>query len=182
MIWSHYPALPWLSVVALGMAFGRWMERDRKSAYRKAIITGLALLALFVIIRWLDGFGNLRPRQGSSWIDWLNTVKYPPSISFLCMTLGIDLLLLGGLGLADDWNRGRRISDSLARLGRVPLFFYICHLYVYAGLGWLLAPKGSTLVTAYLAWVVGLAILYPVCSWYGRLKRRHPGNPVLSLL
>ena len=56
--------LPWLELVIFGMLFGKWLRADEKKAYQKGLWIGLALLVSFVIIRYADGFGNIRPRAG----------------------------------------------------------------------------------------------------------------------
>jgi hypothetical protein len=47
-----------------------------------------------VVLRSLDGFGNIRPRPGNTWIDFPNVVKYPPSMTFTLMTMGNNSILL----------------------------------------------------------------------------------------
>jgi hypothetical protein len=56
--------------------------------------------------------------------------------------------------------------------GQVPLFFYVTHLFLYAGLGLLLTPGGTSIPEMYLFWLLGLLILYPLCLWYGSFKHR----------
>jgi hypothetical protein len=77
--------------------------------------------------------------------------------------------------------------------GRVPLFYYVVHIFVihllatgfavwqggeaaFLGLDVGSFPEwyGLSLPGVYLAWLVVLAILYPLCRWYGRLKSRSP--------
>jgi len=48
---------------------------------------------------WIIGsarllFGNIRLRTGNTWIEFLNVVEYPPSITFTLMTMGMDLIIL----------------------------------------------------------------------------------------
>jgi len=66
--------------------------------------------------------------------------------------------------------------------GQTPLFFYVLHLFLYAGLGHLLAPHGASLLRMYPVWLLGLVILYPLCVWYGRFKRRQSPNSLLRML
>lgn len=179
LLWSNYPILPWMELVVLGIAFGHWMS-DTSRAYRRSIRLGLMLLILFLVIRYLDGFGNIRPREGDSWIDFLNVVKYPPSIAFTCLAMGINLTLLGLFGRARPLLQ--RWLSPLATLGRTPLFFYISHLFLYAALGALLAPNGTTIPGMLPLWLLGVALLYPLCLWYGQLRRRQPAGSLLRYL
>jgi uncharacterized membrane protein len=179
-LWVNYPILPWLELATFGMAFGHWLVDDGRTAFARALRLGAAFLLAFVALRAADGFGNIRPRVGGSWIDFLNVVKYPPSISFSLLTMGANLVILGGLGrFGEDL---RWLLRPLSVFGRVPLFFYLAHLFLYAGLGLWLTPGGTGILQMYLYWLLGLALLYPPCEWYGRLKRRQPTHPVLRFV
>jgi uncharacterized membrane protein len=179
-LWVNYPILPWLELVTFGMAFGHWLLGDARRAFARAIRLGAVFLVVFLALRTLDGFGNLRPRAGNTWIDVLNVVKYPPSISFTLLTMGVNLIILGLMARA----RGKLASllQPLSVFGRVPLFFYLLHLFLYAGLGRWLAPRGTGILPMVACWLLGLAALYPACEWYGRLKRRRPTHPVLRFV
>jgi uncharacterized membrane protein len=169
-----------MEMVTFGMAFGYWLARDASRALDRALPVGVGLIVAFVAVRFLDGFGNVRPRAGSTWIDFLNVVKYPPSIGFTLLTMGVNLTILGLMA------KVRRPAEAglglLAVFGRVPLLFYVAHLFLYAGLGWWLTPRGVSILETYPYWLLGLAVLYPVCWGYGWLKRRYPGNPILRLI
>jgi uncharacterized membrane protein len=179
-LWSNYPVLPWLELVVFGMAFGRWLLEDARRAFDRAFKLGVAFLVAFVIIRYLDGFGNIRPRMGDGWIDFLNVVKYPPSMTFTLLTTGVNLVILGLLGRASDG--AQRLLRPLAVYGQVPLFFYLTHIPLYAALGRLFTPDGTSIPAMYPYWLLGLAILYPFCLWYGQLKHRQPANSILHFL
>ncbi len=179
-LWVNYPILPWLPPVLLGVIFGRWLSEAPPIAFKRALKLGAVSLSAFLVLRYLDGFGNIRPRAGDTWIDFLNLVKYPPSVTFTLLTLGVNLIILGLFAQV-----GEGLSQFLRPLivfGRVPLFFYVVHLFLYAGLGLGLTPDGANLPTMYLTWLLGLALLYPLCAWYGRLKHRQPVNSILRLL
>ena len=179
-IWSNYPVLPWLELLTFGMFFGYTMLEDPEKAYRRGTLVGIAFLLLFFVIRYIDGFGNIRPRAGHSWIDYLNVVKYPPSITFTLLTTGINLILLGTLAsVRDNW---RRYLTPLVVYGRVPLFFYVLHLILYAVLGWLLARNGTSLERMLPIWLLGLVVLYPLCLWFGRLKHAQSWNSALRFI
>ena len=180
VLWSYYPVLPWLKLVTLGMVFGYWLAENRENGFCRAWKMGLAFLAAFVVLRYLNGFGNIRPRMGDTWVDFLNVVKYPPSIVFTLMTTGINLILLALLGRAGQ--RAQRWLRPLTVFGQAPLFFYVVHLFLYAKLGKLLAPQGTSIVAMYPYWLLGLAMLYPLCLWYGRLKARQPLGSIWRLL
>jgi uncharacterized membrane protein len=168
-VYVLYPLLPWLGVAGLGMVYGRWLRRAPERASRAALWLGLGALAGFALVRSLSGYGNLRPIQVTGWIAWLNVVKYPPSLAFLLLTLGLDLALLGGLARCALTGPGLRV---LAVYGRAPLFFYVLHLYLYALMGALLAPYGTGIPRMFPYWLAGLVLLWPLCWAYGRLRQR----------
>jgi uncharacterized membrane protein len=176
----YYPLVPWLGVALCGAAFGRWLIDDPARAYRRAATIGAALLALFLALRVAGGFGNLQPPISTGWIAFLNVVKYPPSIVFLALTLGVDLLLLTLLARAGDSRR--RWGHPLLAFGRSPLLFYIAHLYLYGLIGLALGPRGTGIPRMYPFWLLGLAILYPLCWVYGRFKQRQAAGSVWRLL
>ena len=176
-LWSNYPILPWLELVVFGILFGKWILKDQKQAYSGAFKIGLGFLLAFVVIRYLDGFGNILPRMGNTWIDFLNLVKYPPSITFSLLTMGINLVVLGLFSTANE--KVQIFFSPLVVYGRAPLFFYVIHLFLYAGLGLWLAPEGTSLLAMYPYWLLGLLLLFPVCFLYGRLKQRPQVNRVL---
>jgi uncharacterized membrane protein len=176
-LWSYYPVLPWLELTVFGMFIGHWLVEDPKRAFSRAWKLGMAFLLAFVVVRYLDGFGNIRPRMSNSWMDFLTPVKYPPSMSFTLMTTGVNLILLWSFSRA-----GERIQPFLQPLvvfGRAPLFFYVLHLFLYAGIGYLVAPKGTSIPAMVPFWLLGLLILFPLCLLYGRFKRQQPANSIL---
>lgn len=176
-LWSNYPILPWLELVVFGILFGHWLRKDQQQAYSAAWKIGLGFLLAFVVIRYLDGFGNIQPRMGNTWIDFLNLVKYPPSITFTLLTMGLNLILLGLFARAND--KLQAFFTPLVVYGRAPLFFYVVHLFLYVALGVWLAPKGTSLLMMYPYWLLGLVILLPVCLMYGRFKQRPQAKRVL---
>jgi uncharacterized membrane protein len=176
-LWSNYPILPWLELVVFGILFGKWILKDQKQAYSGAFKIGLGFLLAFIVIRYLDGFGNILPRMGNTWIDFLNLVKYPPSITFTLLTMGLNLVLLGLFSRANE--KVQTFFFPLVVYGRAPLFFYVIHLFLYAGLGLWLAPGGTSLLAMYPYWLLGLLLLFPACFLYGRLKLRPSVNRVL---
>jgi len=180
LLWSNYPILPWLELVTFGLAFGNWLADNPTRAYRRGVILGIIFLLLFLAIRYLDGFGNIRPRVGATWIDFFNLVKYPPSMAFTFLTTGVNLI---ALWLFYRVARGTAaLLQPLAVFGRTPLFFYLLHLFLYAFLGRLFAPGGSSIVAMIPVWLLGLVILFPLCIWYAYVRQRRPLNLFLRYL
>lgn len=171
----YYPLIPWLGVVLFGMVLGRWLLKDRAQAYRRSLWLGLVFLVVFFIVRMWGGFGNIRSVEGTDWISFLNVVKYPPSLVFLLLMLGVDLILLFMFHKL-EWNR---LLVPLAVFGKSPLFFYLMHLYLYAVIGIALGPRGTGILGMYPYWILGLIILYLLCWSYGQIKQRQPANSLL---
>jgi uncharacterized membrane protein len=178
--WSNYPILAWMELIIFGMVFGHWLMRSRETAYRRSLILGITFLMLFLVLRILDGFGNIRPRPGDGWIDFLSLVKYPPSMTFTLFTMGGNLLLLWIFSLLSEGKL--RWIRPLAVFGREPLFFYILHLPGYAVLGRWLTPHGSSLGIMYLLWLFGLVCFYTITYGYSRFKRRRPTDSLWRFL
>lgn len=167
-LWSNYPILPWLELVVFGLAFGYWMADDPHRATKLGLRLGVVFLVSFLLLRYLDGFGNIRPRSHGSWIDFLNVVKYPPSLTFTLLTTGINLIFLRVftvLGIKRAY-----LLQPLAIYGQAPLLFYVLHLFVYAGLGYLFFPGGTSIPAMLPLWIIGLLILFPVCVWYVQFR------------
>lgn len=189
-----YPLIPWIGVMALGYAFGpvmRWEPARRQQWLWQA---GLAVAFVFVALRSFNLYGDPSPwgpqESGPvySLLSFLNATKYPPSLLFLCMTLGPGLLLLL---LFERW--AGRIPAFFQVFGRVPFFFYLIHfsilnavsrLYFYVTNGWSVDffsnppakwPAGYVphLALAYVVWLTFIPAMYFLCRWYGRYKFSH---------
>ena len=170
-----YPVIPWLGITGLGILLGRWSRAIPKDLSGRALAGGGVLLAGFVIVRGIGGFGNFHPPQ-AGWIGFLNVTKYPPSLTFLLLTLGVNALLLG---LLARW--GRQRLAWLVVFGRSPFFFYVLHLYLYGLMGWMV-PAGVSQVMMLFFWLAGLVLLFPLCRRYGRFKTAKPVTSIWRLL
>jgi len=172
-----YPVIPWLALMAIGYAFGTWLDRRREHPppIRALSTASLICVLVFVCVRGLDGYGNMfLPRADASLAQWLHVSKYPPSLSFAALELGV--LFIGVAGLM--WLEPRvtvRDNGPLLVFGQTALFFYLVHFLV---LGAIAVGTGSFgkagLPESYLATLVALAAMYPVCRWFRGYKRRHP--------
>jgi uncharacterized membrane protein len=173
-----YPALAWLPCTLVGMAFARWLLDDRDRAFRRLVLMGGSFLVFFVVLRAAGGFGNLTP-PAPGWIGFFNTVKYPPALTFLLFALGVDFLLLT---VIERWRLAERPwIEPLRVFGAVPFFFFVTHLWLYAVMGRFF-PAGTTLPSMYVFWLLGLALLYFPCKWYGAFKRTRPESSLLRML
>jgi uncharacterized membrane protein len=176
VLWVNYPIFPWMPLVTLGMLFGHWLQENKEKAYQRALWIGVSFLLLFFITRPLGNFWNIRPLPTENWIDFLNAVKYPPSLTFIFMTMGINLLLLWAFSKSD------KVLAPLIVFGKTPLFFYITHLYLYAALGYWLAPEGTSIIKMLPFWLLGLIILYPLCLCYAKIYPKNALDTVLRKL
>jgi uncharacterized membrane protein len=187
-----YPLVPWVAVMALGYVLAgvyRW-DGMRRRAF--LIQMGVAATVLFLIVRGINAYGDPAPWTAQrttalTVASFLNVRKYPPSLDFLLMTLGPTLIALALVQRART-----RVASWLSVYGRVPLFFYVVHIYMAHALAVALAyAQGGTLrrilaVTdpasipawyglslpgVYVAWAIVVVAMYPLCRWFARLKQ-----------
>lgn len=174
-----YPVIPWLAGTAAGLYFAFWWRSNPELASRRVWIPGIVLLLGGLALRAAGGWGNIRLPRDSGWIEFLNNVKYPPSLVFWTVSLGLDLLLLALLvRLPESWKSAR---SPLIVFGQTPLFFYIAHFYLLAACALLFFIEPASLEGAYAAWVAVVAALYPVCVWYRRFKLSKPAESLWRL-
>lgn len=181
---TTYPVLPWIGVIALGWAIGPWFGKEVAPAVRlsRLLKTGLGLLLAFVLIRYLNVYGE-KPwvYTGDSlrtFMSFMSAKKYPPSLMFLMPTLGVGLLLLALF----EKLQARGSIAQLAVLGGAPMFFYLLHLYVLKAL-YLIAVAiwganqgdyyGFDDLSAVWLWsvVLGVTLFFPT-RWFAGLKQR----------
>jgi len=172
-----YQTVPWLAMMMLGWAFGRFLigGPSARDVIRRLGIVGVGLLGLFALVRGCNAYGNMGLlRDDTSLVQWLHVSKYPPSLSYAALELGLMALLL-----AMFWAAAPHVRQSkdgvLTVFGKTPMFFYLMHmpllsiaahgLRLYRRLG-----LGGTYVFAGLA----VAALYPLCRMYGQYKAAHP--------
>lgn len=167
-----YPVIPWLAVAAAGMFFARWWRTQPATAEKRIWIIGAAFLLLAIALRAAGGWGNIRLPRDSSWIEFLNNVKYPPSLVFWSMSVGINLLLLALLIRLPE--RFKSESSPLMVYGQTPLFFYLAHFYLLMIGGFLFFKEAGSLEQAYLGWAIVLLATYPICAWYRKFKLSKP--------
>ncbi|MEG0186029.1 MAG: heparan-alpha-glucosaminide N-acetyltransferase domain-containing protein [Stenotrophomonas sp.] len=181
---TSYPVLPWIGVIALGWVIGPWFARggDALLRQRRLWMAGAGALLAFVVLRAVNLYGD-SPWQsfatlGSTLMSVFNVTKYPPSLLFLLLTLGIGLLLLR----LYEQPRVARALAPLADIGAAPMFFYLLHLYVLKLLYVLAEARWGHTHGAYFAvdhvaslWVItallALALYWPTRA-FARFKAR----------
>jgi uncharacterized membrane protein len=190
LVGFFYAILPWTGVMLLGYWFARHI-RDKKTI----LLTGVGLLACFLILRVINGYGDptawkTYERIGQTLLSFLNTTKYPPSLQFLTMTLGPALVLLGLF----TW-KGSGVQRFVSVYGKVPFFYYILHFFLARILiiiaffltghttaqindhrsPFLFRPFdfGFSLPVVYLVWMGVVLALYFPCRWFYRYKATH---------
>ena len=190
-----YPLIPWIGIMGAGYASGpvvRWLPDKRR---RWVFMTGLGLTLAFVLLRGLNLYGDPKPWAPQAnpvytVLSFIACAKYPPSLSYLLMTMGPAFMLLAWLDrpTPPGWLR------PVMTFGRVPFLFYVLHLpllhamaipwsfWRYGEAPWLFAnPPGVVwphdfqfdLPLTYGAWVLAVLLLYPVCRWFANYKAAH---------
>ena len=195
-----YPVLPWIGVMGAGFCLGSLFSRPPAERQRLFLTLGLALVAAFVVLRFVNSYGNPLPWSSQpsalfTLLSFLNTTKYPPSLQFLLMTLGPALILLAYFD-----RRQPAAGHPLVVIGRVPFFYFVLHFWLIhilasvmaffrygsASLAWLFSPLpsmggaaesfppgfGYPLWVSYVVWIAVVLMLYPLCLWFGRVKKR----------
>jgi uncharacterized membrane protein len=186
-----YPLIPWVGVMAIGYAFGALLRLEEKRRHKVLLRLGLGLTLTFVVLRATNLYGDPQPwaRQPRgalyTFLSFINTAKYPPSLLFLLMTLGPAIALLPLF---------ERARNGLARFfivyGRVPLFYYLLHFYLLhiSAVVFAIARYGKQAATVfaqglppdygyrlwvvYLVWIGAVLALYFPCRAWARLKQR----------
>jgi len=177
-----YPLLPWLAMMVLGWVFGRNMTnfaagKTRLSPKTVMWAAGLAALAVFAAVRAGRGYGDMfLHRSDQSWQEWLHVSKYPPSLSYSSLELGLLCLCLALLMTIEPIIGVRRNGPFLV-FGQTAMFFYLVHRLVLEVPATYFGLRGAgTLATTYIVSAVLLALLYPACRWFRAFKAAHPGT------
>ena len=174
-----YPCLPWLAMMMVGWVFGRRLgDRNRVGIERGLVLAGAGALALFTVVRGVDRYGNMQLlREDMSVVQWLHVSKYPPSLSYTSLELGLMALLLAGLLALERRPGAEWTLRPLLVLGQTALFFYLLHVHVLVAVAGVLGVTHAGGLGATYAGAAGVVLfLYPLCVRYRRYKRAHPGG------
>jgi uncharacterized membrane protein len=206
-----YPLLPWLGVMALGYAFGQVLVQQREKRRQWNLRAGLTLLVAFALLRFSNLYGDPsrwspQPTWWRTGLSFMNVQKYPPSLLFLLVTLGLAALIAAGIESAEQHDTWRQLRAVLQVYGRVPFFYFLLHialvhllaLALSAARGgnwrwWLTEfPNGGVLTghppgygyglaIVWCIWIIVVVLCYPACKWYAGVKKGSR-NPLLSYL
>jgi hypothetical protein len=137
-------------------------------------LSGAAGLAVFVIVRGLSGYGNMfLPRTDDSWPQWLHVSKYPPSLTYCALELGILFLCLALLRTLEA-HIGVRENGVFLVFGQTAMFFYLVHRLAFEIPATYFGLRGAgDLRTTYVVSLVALSALFPACLWYRSVKAAH---------
>ena len=191
-VYVLYPLIPWIGVMAAGCLLGRVFQWEAERRRRLLLGLGAAVTIGFVLLRASNLYGDPAAWQVqesglATVLSFINCEKYPPSLLYLMMTIGPALMLLAVFEGVSG-----RLAEWIKVYGRVPLMFYVAHIYLlhilagvmilttYKDVSWMFAdgpPRkpadyGLSLPAIYAVWLAALAMLWPLCRWFAALKAR----------
>jgi len=203
-----YPFLPWTGLMIIGYCAGVWFSNSVSIQQRRKnlLLTGMGLILFFVIMRFINVYGDPVPwsvqKNGLfTFFSFINVNKYPPSLLYLCITIGPALLLLAYVEKVKN-----RFTQVTSTYGRVALFYYVVHIYLVHLISaiffltrghsffqssiatgkfpfYFIAPgEGYGLGMVYAVWICVVLALYPLCEMYDRYKMTHKEKWWLSYL
>ncbi|WP_298236805.1 heparan-alpha-glucosaminide N-acetyltransferase domain-containing protein [uncultured Algibacter sp.] len=205
-IFFGYPVIPWIGLIALGYCLGSLYTRGFDVTIRKKWLLrlGITSILLFFTIRGINIYGDLAPwsvqnTSAKTIMAFLNVTKYPPSLSYVLITMGPALFFLYTIERVKNG-----VTDILLVFGRVPLFYYFLHILVIhigAILGVILlndnwqellnisqnpiaglAKHGYSLFTVYIVWMIIITLLYFPSKKYMTYKANNKDKWWLSYL
>ncbi len=204
MLFVGYPVLPWFGIMLAGYASGVLFLKSKEERMRIFIRISAILISLFIVVRATNLWGD--PSKWSiqkdgvfTFLSFMNISKYPPSLMYIFITIGIAFLLL----FISEKYEGKW-KEVITVYGSVPMFYYLLHFYIIHIIGQLVfifqgfawsdfqfapfrfgRPEGSSgvgLMYVYLIWLCIVALLYPLCKGYATYKKAHPENAWLKYL
>lgn len=192
---TAYPVIPWLGIMLTGFSCGEFFKMPQENRMKIFLKAGVAMIIVFAAIRFINYYGD--PSKWSvqksplfTFLSFINLTKYPPSLLFSLLFIGITLLVL----FISEKITGK-FTEFLSVYGKVPLFYFVVHLYVIHAIMFLIlfiqgftsnvfvfgvfkngrpeAGGGVGLALIYLIWIGVVILLYPLCRWYGKMKSGH---------
>ncbi len=203
-----YPFVAWTGLMMLGYCAGILFSPQFTAAARKKMLlgTGFGLILLFVLLRFSNLYGDPVPwtKQVSpfyTFLSFIKVTKYPPSLLYLCITIGPALVLTALVESVKN-----RFTNVMVIFGRTAFFYYILHLYlihIVAAVFFFarghsfaeaknvgerfpfmyVAPgEGNGLLIVYGVWLGVIVLLYPLCKKYDQYKSAHKEKWWLSYI
>jgi uncharacterized membrane protein len=203
-----YPLVPWIGVMPLGYCLGAWYAADYspEKRQRNLLILGTFAIISFIVLRYSNVYGDpvkwsVQKNTFYTFLSFIKVTKYPPSLLYLLMTLGIACLFLS----FTEKLKGAAVK-VVSVYGRVPMFYYLIHIYVIHLVAmiasailpgqdwkiWILTKPiwfttdlkgyGFSLPVAYLIWFAIVVALYPLCKRYDAYKQANKQKWWLSYL
>ena len=195
-LWIFYPFLPWTGLMLLGYCLGKFYASFAAPHRKKILIgTGLGLIIFFIVLRFTNLYGDpsdysIQHNALYTLLSFINTTKYPPSLLYLCMTIGPALIVLAWIENVSNF-----FTKVFVVFGRVPFLYYILHFYLLhllcMGLFLLRGHtfeegvnstsifkfvnvgEGYRLLIVYFIWLCVVIALYPICKAFSRYKQTH---------
>lgn len=192
-----YPFLSWTGLMLMGYCAGKLFTADFPVAQRKKILlyTGFGLIALFFVLRFINAYGDPVPWTTQTTttrtvLSFFNVNKYPPSLMYMTITIGIAMIALVLLEHVKN-----PVTQFAKVFGQVPFFYYVLHfflIHVLTVIVFYLQGFGSKDIVSnqvpfffrplgfgfplwgvYLVWIAVIMLLYPVCKRYNAYKSTH---------
>ncbi len=191
-----YPPIPWLGIMLIGFATGQLFELQEDKRKRIFFYLGSVTLVFFIVLRAINVYGD--PSTWSSqktcidtFLSFMNVSKYPPSLLFCLVTLGLMFFILA---MAEQLkNKFTKVAQVY---GNTPLFYFVVHFFIVHSLllvilfvqgfhwkdlsfasGSFGRPKGLEsgvpLWAVYMIWILVVGVLYKPCKWFGQYKSTH---------
>lgn len=198
-----YPFIPWLGILLSGFAFGSVFEQPAMVRRKELWWSAFVALGLFLVVRFINFYGDpslwsTQKSNAFTFLSFINVSKYPPSLLYTLLMLGMMFVLLAVADTQPTW-----FSTILATYGKVPMFYYLLHWYLIhslmfgmvflQGFSWKDIPIGTfsfgrppnsgiELGIVYVVWLGVVVALYPLCRWYAQYKATHKEIKWLSYL
>ncbi len=195
---SSYAVIPWAGLMMLGYSTGQLYNPAKFTPQRRMkvlLIAGISAICLFIALRLINHYGDPAPFASQkdgilTVLSFFNVTKYPPSLDFMCMTVGPSLIVL-----AITENLQNRFAAFVSVYGKVPFFYFVVHFYLlhvllavaFFASGYRLdqasEPKvpflfhplqfGFSLGAVYATWVFVVLVLYKPCKWFNNYRTTH---------
>lgn len=202
-----YPVVPWLGLMLLGYYLGELYhpEFSKERRLRILLYSGSGIVILFFALRLTNVYGDSfiwEPQKSGlfTFLSIINVTKYPPSLLYLMITIGPTLIVLYVIEKFRFTN-----FKPMVVVGRVPMFWYILHIYLIHLVAMIAAiltgypasamiidfwvneqvelqGYGFSLGAVYLFWIGICLALYPLSYWYNNYKSNNRDKWWLSYL